>query len=220
MSSQGMDWGIIPQNLPWLWEGMQLTLALTALANLGGMLIGTALAVARLGRFRPLALAAAVYVNVFRSVPIVLAVFWFYFMVPVLLGRPIGAFWSVLIAFVFFEAAYFSEIIRAGIQGVRTGQVAAARATGLTGWQVLRHVVLPQAVRAMTPVLMTRAIVIFQDTSLAVVVGLTDFLTAANVVADRDGRPIEMYAFVAIVYFVLSSLAELGARWSRKGQRA
>jgi glutamate/aspartate transport system permease protein len=141
-------------------------------------------------------------------------------MVPVLLGRPIGAFYSVLIAFVFFEAAYFSEIIRAGIQGVRRGQVAAAQATGLTGWQVLRYVVLPQAVRAMAPVLMTRAIVIFQDTSLAVVVGLTDFLTAANVVADRDGRPIEMFVFVAIVYFVLSSLAELGVRWSRREQRA
>jgi glutamate/aspartate transport system permease protein len=105
MISQRLDWGVILENLPWLWEGMRLTLALAALTNLGGVLIGAALAVARLGRIRSLALFAAIYVNLFRSVPIVLAVFWFYFMVPILLGRPIGAFYSALVAFVFFEAA-------------------------------------------------------------------------------------------------------------------
>jgi len=214
------DWQVIIGNLPFLWSGMQLTLLLTALAIVGGVALGAALAVARLSRLRLLSIVAALYVNLFRSVPIVLAVFWFYFMVPVLLGRPVGAFTSVLVAFVFFEAAYFSEIIRAGIQGVRRGQAAAARASGMTAWQVLRHVVLPQALSSMAPLLITRSIVIFQDTSLAVVVGLTDFLTSANVVADRDGRPIEMYVFVAVVYFAICALADMGLSLAGRGRAA
>jgi glutamate/aspartate transport system permease protein len=145
----------------------------------------------------------------------VLAVFWFYFLVPLILGHPVGPFYSVLVAFVFFEGAYFSEIIRAGIQSIRRGQISAALATGLSFSQVMRYIVLPQAFRNMLPILLTRSIVIFQDTSLAYVVSLTDFLTAASVVANRDGRPIEMYVFVATVYFVLCSMVDLGVRWSQ-----
>jgi glutamate/aspartate transport system permease protein len=146
---------------------------------------------------------AELYVDTFRSIPLVLAVFWFYFLVPLLVGHPIGPFYSVLAAFVFFEGAYFSEIIRAGIQSIRRGQISAALATGLSFAQVLRYVVLPQAFRNMAPILLTRCIVIFQDTSLAYVVSLTDFLTAASIVADRDGRPVELYLFVAAIYFTV-----------------
>jgi glutamate/aspartate transport system permease protein len=210
-----LDGGPILHNLPALWAGMQLTLVLTFLAILGGFVLGTLLAIAQLSSVSLVARAATIYVSFFRSIPLILAVFWFYFLVPLLLGHPVGPFFSVLVGFVFFEGAYFAEIVRAGIQSVRQGQIAAAYASGLTATQTLRYVVLPQAFRNMLPVLLTRSIVIFQDTSLAFVVSLTDFLTATSIVADRDGRPVELYLFAAAVYLTLSSIADLGVRWSQ-----
>lgn len=212
----GLDWSIIPQSLPLLWEGMQLTLLLTFLSIVGGLFVGVVLAVARLSPIKVLSRAAQLYVNLFRSIPLVLAVFWFYFMVPIIVGRPIGPFYSVLCAFVFFEGAYFGEIIRAGIQSIRQGQVNAALATGLTQMQTLRHVILPQALRNMRPILLTRCIMIFQDTSLAYVVSLHDFTTIASIIANRDGRLVEMFVFVALVYFVLCSLANWGVNQMEK----
>jgi glutamate/aspartate transport system permease protein len=209
------DWSVIARNLPWLWQGMELSLLLTLFACIGGIALGTALAVARLSPLKVVSLFAELYVDTFRSIPLVLAVFWFYFLVPLLVGHPIGPFYSVLAAFVFFEGAYFSEIVRAGIQSIRRGQVSAALATGLSFAQVLRYVVLPQAFRHMAPILMTRCIVIFQETSLAYVVSLTDFLTAASIIADRDGRPVELYLFVGAVYFTVCSVVDFGIRWSQ-----
>jgi glutamate/aspartate transport system permease protein len=204
------DWTVITRNLPWLWAGMQLTLLLTVLAVIGGIAVGVLVAICRLSSWKPLSILAKIYVDLFRSIPLVLAVFWFYFMVPIITGHPVGPFYSILIAFTFFEGAYFSEIVRAGIQGVSRGQLSASLATGLTHFQALRYVILPQAVRSMYPLLVTRSIIIFQDTSLAFVVGLTDFLTSANIIANREGRPTEVYCFVALVYFVICYAAELG----------
>jgi glutamate/aspartate transport system permease protein len=147
--------------------------------------------------------AAGSYVNFFRSMPLILVIFWFYFLVPVLVGRPIGGFHSVLIAFVMFEAAYYCEIIRAGIQSVSRGQIMAGSALGLTYAQSMKEIVLPQAFRNMIPVLLTQSIIMFQDTSLVYVVGLKDFLTSADIIANRDNRLVEMYTVVAVVYFVL-----------------
>ena len=206
------DFGVILRALPFLWQGMQLTLLITALAMAGGILLGTALAMARLWAPPPFPQLAAGYVNLLRSMPLILVVFWFYFLVPLMVGRPVGAFPSALIAFTMFEGAYYCEIIRAGIQGVARGQLDAAQATGLTYLAAMRYVVLPQAFRAMVPVLLTQSIILFQDTSLVYVVGLHDFLTAATVVAGRDGRVVELYAFVAVVYLVLCVAASLGVR--------
>jgi glutamate/aspartate transport system permease protein len=206
------DFGVILRALPFLWMGMQLTLLLTALATIGGVVLGTTLAMARVWAPPPFPQLAAGYVNLLRSMPLILVVFWFYFLVPLALGRPVGAFPSALIAFTMFEAAYYCEIMRAGIQGVPRGQLAAAQATGLTYLKAMRYVVLPQAFRAMTPVLLTQSIILFQDTSLVYVVGLHDFLTAATVVAGRDNRVVELYSFVAIVYLVLCVTASLGVR--------
>jgi len=177
------DFGVILRALPFLWMGMQLTLVLTALATVGGIVLGTALAMARLWAPPPFPQLAAGYVNLLRSMPLILVVFWFYFLVPLMLGQAVGAFPSALIAFTMFEAAYYCEIMRAGIQGVPHGQLAAAQATGLTYLAAMRHVVLPQAFRAMVPILLTQSIILFQDTSLVYVVGLHDFLTAATIVA-------------------------------------
>lgn len=197
------DWQVVINSVPHLWEGMQITLMLTVLAILGGILIGTVLALLRLSRFTILSFAAGSYVNFFRSMPLILVIFWFYFLVPIIVGRPVGGFYSVLIAFVLFEAAYYCEIIRAGIQSVRQGQVYAGQALGLTYRQNMRYVVLPQAFRNMVPILLTQGIILFQDTSLVYVVGVKDFLVSADLIANRENRLIEMFTVVASVYFVL-----------------
>ena len=197
------DYGVVFDNLNFLAEGMQTTLVLTLIAIGGGLLLGTLLALARLSSFRVLSACAGSYVNFFRSMPLILVIFWFYFLVPHILGRPVGGFYSVLVAFVMFEAAYYCEIMRAGIQSVRKDQIYAGQALGLTYSQNMRYVVLPQAFRNMVPILLTQAIILFQDTSLVYVVGIKDFLVSADLVANRENRILEMFTTVALVYFVI-----------------
>ena len=197
------DWGVIARSWPFLAEGMALSALLVAVATAGGLALGFALALMRLSNRPLIAAPAAAYVTLMRSVPLVLVLFWFYFLVPLAIGRPIGSLVSALIAFVLFEAAFYCEIIRAGIGSVRAGQSEAALATGMRRGQALRLIVLPQAFRAMTPLLLNQIIIVFQDTSLVYVVALRDFMTAASVVAARDGRPTEMYTLVAIVYLAI-----------------
>src|ERR1700742_2173052 len=215
------DFDVIRRSLAYLFvDGMTFTLMLTGLAGLGGLVFGTMIALMRLSGFRLLGLIAGLYVDLIRSLPLVLVIFWFYFLVPYVgqwltgASRPVrvGAFTSSLVTFIMFEAAYFSEIMRAGIQSISRGQPAAAQALGLTYRQTMRYVVLPQAFRNMLPVLLTQTIVLFQDTSLVYVVSITDFLGAATNVAQRDGRLVEMYLFAAVVYFVISCLASAGVR--------
>ena len=197
------DTGVVFDNLHFLLEGMQTTLILTVIAIGGGLVLGTLLALARLAPFKPLSFVAGTYVNFFRSMPLILVIFWFYFLVPHIVGRPVGGFYSVLVAFVMFEAAYYCEIMRAGIQSVRKDQIYAGQALGLTYAQNMRYVVLPQAFRNMVPILMTQAIILFQDTSLVYVVGIKDFLVSADLVANRENRILEMFTTVALVYFVI-----------------
>lgn len=197
------DTNVILENLHFLIAGMQLTLLLTVAAICGGLVLGTLLALARLSGFWILSLISSTYVNFFRSMPLILVIFWFYFLVPLILGQPVGGYYSVLIAFVLFEAAYYCEIIRAGIQSVRKGQVYAGQAVGLNYFQNMRYIVLPQAFRNMVPVLLTQAIILFQDTSLVYVVGVKDFLVSADLVANRENRILEMFTTVAGVYLIM-----------------
>ncbi|MBM3582801.1 MAG: ABC transporter permease subunit [Alphaproteobacteria bacterium] len=208
----GFDFAVVERALPLLWQGMLFTLQLTGLAICGGVLFGTLLALMRLSPIAPLSWFAASYVNFFRSLPLILVIFWFYFLVPKLLGRPIGGFHSVLIAFIMFEAAYYCEIIRAGIQSVTRNQVYAGYALGLTYGQTMRLIILPQAFRNMLPVLLTQSIIMFQDTSLVYVVGLKDFLTTADLIANRDNRPVELFLFAAAVYLVICLTGSIIAR--------
>ncbi len=210
------DFNVIQRSLVYLFrDGMTFTVTLTLMAMTGGIIFGTLLAMTRLSGFKPLALVTGSYVNLMRSIPLVLVIFWFYFLVPWIGGwiigakQPIGvgAFWSSVITFTMFEAAYYSEIMRAGIQSIPRGQVWAGYALGLTYWQTMGKVVLPQAFRNMLPVLLTQTIILFQDTSLVYVLSVTDFLGAAAKVANRDHRLLEMYLFAAIVYFLLSFTA-------------
>jgi len=207
------DFDVILRSLPYLfYQGMTFTLLLTALATLGGIVVGTLLALMRLSGVPFLNLPAAAYVNLMRSVPFVLMIFWFYFLVPYIgqwitrAPQPlqVGAFASCLITFTLFEAAFFCEIMRAGIQSIPRGQVAAAQALGMTYPKTMGYIVLPQAFRNMVPVLLTQTIVLFQDTSLVYVISVTDFLGAASKIAQRDGRLVEMYIFVACIYFLVS----------------
>ena len=194
-----------------VFQGLAFTLQVTLLSMLGGVLLGTLLAMMRLSSHKVLALAAGGYVNLLRSIPLVLVIFWFYFLVPYIgawiIGSPtpvkVGAFASALVTFILFEACYYCEIMRAGIQSIPRGQVHAGYALGLNYWQLMGHIVLPQALRNMLPVLLTQTIVLFQDVSLVYVISLPDFVTLASKIAQRDGRLIEMYLFVALVYFAL-----------------
>src|SRR6201997_1952310 len=215
------DFDVIRRSLSYLFfDGMSFTLTLTALAALGGLVFGTAIAMMRLSGVWGLSRIAQLYVDLMRSLPLVLVIFWFYFLVPYIgqwltgASRPVrvGAFASSLITFTIFEAAYFAEIMRAGIQSISRGQPAAASALGLTYGQTMRYVVLPQAFRNMLPVLLTQTIVLFQDTSLVYVVSIPDFLGAASIVGQRDGRLVEMYLFAALVYFTMSCAASFGVR--------
>lgn len=207
------DFDVIQRSWVYLFTtGMAFTLKLTVLAMTGGILLGTMLALMRLSRVRAISATTGAYVNGIRAIPLVLVIFWFYFLVPYLgawiLGsdQPIkvGAFSSSLITFIMFEAAYYCEIMRAGIQSIPRGQTSAGQAIGLTSAQTLINIVLPQAFRNMVPVLLTQSIILFQDVSLVYVLSITDFVGAASKVAQRDGRMVEMYLFVALVYFLMS----------------
>jgi glutamate/aspartate transport system permease protein len=215
------DWNVIIRSLPYLFlDGMRFTLMLTLMATVGGIVIGTLLAMARLSNTPGMSQVAGAYVNLIRSMPLVLVIFWFYFLVPYIgqwitgASRPIqvGAFLSALVTFTLFEAAYFCEIMRAGIQSIPRGQVQAAEALGMSYWTSMREIILPQAFRNMLPVLLTQTIILFQDTSLVYVISVTDFLGAASKIAQRDGRLVEMYLFAAAVYFVISLAASYGVR--------
>jgi glutamate/aspartate transport system permease protein len=219
------DFSVIANSWVYLFQvGMAFTLELTVLSMIGGVALGTLLALGRMSSFKPLALVAAAYVNLIRAVPLVLVIFWFYFLVPYMAAWVIGAeepvkvgtFWSALITFTLFQAAYYCEIMRGGIQSIPRGQVLAAQALGLTYWQTMGRIVLPQAFRNMLPVLLTQTIVLFQDVSLVYVLSVPDFVGAASKIAQRDGRLVEMYTFVALVYFVLCCLLSWFARQLHK----
>ena len=210
------DIDVIVRSLPYLWDGMKLSLLLTGLAAAGSILLGTILALMRLSGIKPLQWIGAVWVNFFRSLPLLLVIFWFYFLVPLIVQGQVDAFQSALIGFVLFEAAYFCEIMRSGIQSISRGQAWAGYALGLRYSQTMRFIVLPQAFRNMLPVLLTQTIILFQDTSLVFVVGLADFMTSAVTVAQRDSRLIELYVFAAAVYFLMCYGASLYVKFLQK----
>jgi glutamate/aspartate transport system permease protein len=220
------DFDVIQRSWVYLFTtGMVFTLKLTLFAMVGGTILGTMLAMMRLSSNKAIALVATTYVNIMRSIPLVMVIFWFYFLMPYIgawvIGSDtpvqIGAFSSCLITFVMFEAAYYCEIMRSGIQSIPRGQIWAGYAMGMSYWQTMAHIVLPQAFRNMIPVLLTQTIVLFQDVSLVYVLSITDFVGAASKVAQRDGRLVEMYSFVALVYFIMCfALSKLVTKIQKK----
>ena len=198
-------------------KGLVFSIQLTFVAMTGGIVFGTLLALMRLSGMRWLELPAAAYVNGMRSIPLVMVILWFYLVIPFILGRPIGAELSAFITFTAFEAAYYSEIMRAGIQSIPRGQVYAGQAIGLTYAQNMRFVVLPQAFRNMLPVLLTQTIILFQDTSLVYAIGAYDLLKGFEVAGRNMNRPIEAYLLAAVFYFVICfTLSHLVRRLQRR----
>jgi glutamate/aspartate transport system permease protein len=192
--------------------GFVFSLQLTLVAALGGLFFGTLLALMRLSGHPLLVVPATFYVNGMRSVPLVMVILWFFLLVPLITGRPVGAEASAVITFIAFEAAYFSEIMRAGIQSIPRGQVHAGQALGLTYVQNMRLVVLPQALRNMLPVLLTQTIILFQDTSLVYAIGAYDLLKGFSTAGKVYGRPQEAYILAAFVYFAVCVSLSWGVR--------
>jgi glutamate/aspartate transport system permease protein len=208
------NWSSVLSSLPTLWTGAIITFKITLLALVFGILWGTVLALLRLSGVKPLEWFAKGYVTLFRSIPLVMVLLWFFLIVPQFLQNVLGLsaevdirLASAMVAFSLFEAAYYSEIIRAGIQAVSRGQVNAAFALGMTYMQAMKLIILPQAFRAMVPLLLTQAIVLFQDTSLVYVISLADFFRTATNVGDRDGTTVEMVLFAGACYFVVCLVA-------------
>ena len=185
-------------------KGFVFSLQLTFIAMLGGIALGTVLALMRLSSKPWLTLPAAAYVNTMRSIPLVMVILWFFLLIPLIIGRPLGAEMSAIITFTLFEAAYYSEIMRAGIQSVARGQVAAGFALGMSYGQTMRLIVLPQAFRNMLPVLLTQTIILFQDTSLVYAIGAYDLLKGFEVAGKNFNRPVETYLVAAVLYFAIS----------------
>ena len=203
--SLSLDWSFYNWDLisNFVLKGLAFSLMLTVIATVGGVFFGTLLALMRLSGKKWLAVPATIYVNGMRSIPLVMVILWFFLLVPMLIGRPIGAEISAIITFTAFEAAYFSEIMRAGIQSVPRGQVFAGQALGMSYGQNMRLVVLPQAFRNMLPVLLTQTIILFQDTSLVYAIGAYDMLKGFEVAGKNYGRPVEAYIAAAVLYFVI-----------------
>ena len=221
-----IDFSSVTNSWRFLLDGASFTLELTLVAVTGGLLLGTLIAVARLSYKWWLKTLASAYVNAIRSVPLVPLLFWVFFLMPELLrylvgaSRPITveASVSAMVTFVVFEAAYFAEIIRAGIGSIKSGQLAAAAALGLNYAQTMRFVILPQAVKHMLPVLLTQVIVVFQDTSLVYVISANDFLGACSKIAQRDSQLILMYLLAAVVYLTVSlALSRSVRRFEKRG---
>ena len=200
-----LDWSFFSWDLytNFVAKGMVFSLTLTMIATLGGIIFGTLLALMRLPGKKWLEVPAVIYVNGMRSIPLVMVILWFFLLMPMIIGKPIGAETSAIITFVAFEAAYFSEIMRAGIQSIPRGQVHAGQAVGMTYSQNMRLVVLPQAFRNMLPVLLTQTIILFQDTSLVYAIGAYDMLKGFEIAGKNFGRPIESYLAAAATYFVI-----------------
>ena len=207
-----MDFGVIVNNFEFLFvqgflgfggfAGGTLRLAIPAIVL--GFLLGIVIGLGRLAKTRAIRLVATMYVEFFRGVPLVMVIFWFWFIIPNLMRISLPEYGIALTAFVVFEAAYLAEIVRAGIQSVARGQVEAANATGLSDRQTMRHIVLPQALRNMIPALVTQFIVLLKDTSLASIIGYIDLTKAAQIVNNREIRPFELYLFIAVLYWSVS----------------
>jgi glutamate/aspartate transport system permease protein len=211
-----LNWGVVSSFVA---KGFFFSVQLTLIAMIGGIVIGTLLALMRLSGRKWLEIPAAAYVNTLRSIPLVMVILWFFLLIPLLIGRALGTELSAIITFTLFEAAYYSEIMRAGIQSVPKGQVHAGYAVGMSYRQTMQLVVLPQAFRNMLPVLMTQTIILFQDTSLVYAIGAYDLLKGFEVAGKNFNRPVETYLVAAVVYFVICfSLSMLVRRLQAKIQ--
>ena len=215
------DLSAIASVVPFLLTGLRFTIQITIVGVIGGIVVGSLLAVARLSDNRPLSALATAYINLMRSIPLIMVIFWVFFLVPWAIGwltnggRPVavGASLTIYVTFVLFEAAYYAEIVRAGFRSISKGQYAACEALGLSKLHAYIYILFPQAIRNVLPILLTQTIILFQDTSLVYVISATDLLGAATKIAQRDGRLVEMYLTVGVIYFLFCYSASQLVKW-------
>jgi glutamate/aspartate transport system permease protein len=212
-----IDWQVIEASLPLLGKGLLTTLKLTLVAIVLSFPLGCLIAVGRLSHRAWLSRICASFVNLLRCNPLILILFWFYFLMPMIIGRAIDDLTSIIVAFVIFFSAYFAEIVRSGIQSVGTRQIQAGLSSGLTYAQTMRYIILPQAIRSMLPALTTQCILVLQGTTVAYVVGYDELLHTAAMIAERTGRPVELYLFVGLIYFLICYAGSLLSRHFEKG---
>jgi His/Glu/Gln/Arg/opine family amino acid ABC transporter permease subunit len=207
-----MDYSVITNNFSFFLKGFVVTLQLTALTLIGGLIVGTPLALGRSAQAKLPRYISIAVIEVVRGTPILMLIFWIYFLLPQVIGTAVNAYVAGLIALITFNAAYSAEIIRAGIQSVDRGNIEAGRSSGLTWLQISRHIVLPQAFSNMKPALMSQAVMVYKTTSLIFVIGVVDFFRAATIINNREFKSFEIFAFVALVYFIPCTII---SRWSR-----
>jgi glutamate/aspartate transport system permease protein len=211
----------VRDNLSYLLLGFLTNVELAACALLGGIFLGVLVGLGRISKKQWIYLPVTLYVNFLRNIPLILVIFWFYFIMPILVGRPLNAFVSAAISFVVFEATYFGEIFRAGFQSISRDLVNAAYSTGLTYWQMVRYILVPIAFRRMLPSMITQSIITFQDTSLAYVIGLQEMVRRTTIVDSLEVRSIQLYSFVAVVFFIVCFVGSRVSRhYEEKGRRA
>ncbi|MGD9333583.1 MAG: amino acid ABC transporter permease [Desulfobacterales bacterium] len=210
----------VTRNLTYLIGGFGVTLQLTCCALAGGIVLGMLVGLGRISRKKWIYYPITVYVNLIRNIPLILVIFWFYFVMPVIAGRPLNPFISAVISFIIFEATYFGEIFRAGYQSISKDQVSAAYSTGLTYSQTARHILIPIAFRRMLPSLITQSIITFQDTSLAFVIGLQEFVRRTSIVDNLEVRSIQLFGFVAVVFFIFCFMgSKISLYFEEKGRK-
>lgn len=211
-----MDLGVIVDNLPYMMNGLKLTFILAFVSMFGSFIGGTVLAMLRMSPYRWLRWPAAIYIDVVRSIPVIMVIFWVFFLIPIITGRPVTPVNAVLLSLTAHSSSYMAEVIRAGIQSVSRTQMEAGRSTGLSYLQTMLRIILPQAFKYMLPAVVNRLIALFMGTSLAYIIGTTEFFRAANNVNNRVYKSYEIYGFVAVVYFMCCYTISLFSRFLGK----
>lgn len=210
----------VTRNLMYLMGGFGVTLQLTFFALAGGIVLGMLVGLGRISRNKWVYYPVTLYVNLIRNIPLILVIFWFYFVMPIIAGRPLNPFPSAVISFIIFEATYFGEIFRAGYQSISKDQINAAYSTGLTYSQTARYILIPIAFRRMLPSLITQSIITFQDTSLAFVIGLQEFVRRTSIVDNLEVRSIQLFGFVAVVFFIFCFIgSKISLHFEEKGRK-
>lgn len=212
-----MDFSVIPANLPYMMQGLALTIALAVSGMAASLVTGTLFAMMRISKIKAIRIPAAIFIDVMRTIPLLMVMFWFFFLIPILTGQPVSALLAAFVALVAFNTSYMAEVIRSGLQSVQKTQAEAAYSSGLSYLQAMRYVILPQAFRNMLPAIINRLVALFMGTSLAYIIGVTEFFRAANNVNNRVYQSYVIYSFVAIVYFICCySLSLLGRYLERR----
>jgi glutamate/aspartate transport system permease protein len=209
------------KNLPYLLGGFLTNLQLAAFALAGGIFLGTLVGLGRISKRPWVYYPVTLYVNFLRNIPLILVIFWFFFVMPILVGKTLDPFISAAVSFVVFEATYFGEIFRAGFQSISKDLVSAAYSTGLTYRQTAAYILVPIAFRRMLPSLITQSIITFQDTSLAYVIGLQEMVRRTTIVDSMEVRSIQLYTFVAILFFIFCFVgSRISLHYEEKSRKA